>query len=62
MFLPTVSFNASYTVADGGRILEIPFGDMLNPIYNNLNQINQTLNPTAQQYPEIGEYGNTAYS
>ena len=53
MFLPTVSFNASYTVAKGGRILEFPFGDMLNPIYNNLNQINQTLNPTAQQYPEI---------
>ncbi len=53
MFLPTVSINASYTVAEGGRILEIPFGDLLNPIYNNLNQINQTLNPAAQQYPEI---------
>lgn len=53
MFLPTVSFNSSYTVAEGGRILEIPFGDMLNPIYNNLNQINQTLNPTAQPYPQI---------
>lgn len=53
MFLPRVSFNASYTVAEGGRILEIPFGDMLNPIYNNLNQINQTLNPTTQQYPQI---------
>jgi outer membrane protein len=53
MFLPTVSFNASYTVAEGGRILEFPFGDMLNPIYNNLNQINQTLNPTAPQYPEV---------
>ncbi|MBN2893738.1 MAG: TolC family protein [Bacteroidales bacterium] len=53
MFLPSISLNASYTVAEGGRILEIPFGDMLNPIYNNLNQINPILNPTAQQYPEI---------
>lgn len=53
MFLPTVTVNATYTVAEGGRILEIPFGDMLNPIYNNLNQINQTLDPTAQSYPEV---------
>ena len=53
MFLPTVSFNASYTIAEGGRIVEIPFGDMMNPVYNNLNQINQTQNPQAPLYPEI---------
>lgn len=53
MFLPTVSFNASFTVAEGGRMVEIPFGDMMNPIYNNLNQINSMQNPQAPQYPEI---------
>lgn len=53
MFLPTISVNASYTVAEGGRTLAFPFGDMLNPIYNNLNQINKALNPAAPQYPEI---------
>jgi len=53
MFFPTISFNASYTVAEGGRTVEIPFGDMLNPIYQNLNKINQIHNPSAPLYPEI---------
>ncbi|MBT3302317.1 MAG: TolC family protein [Bacteroidetes bacterium] len=53
LFLPTISFNASYTIAEGGRMVEIPFGDMMNPVYNNLNQINQVLNPSAPKYPEI---------
>ena len=38
-FSPTVSLNANYTVADGGRTIDIPIGDMLNPVYNTLNQI-----------------------
>ena len=53
MFLPTVSFNASYSAAQGGRTVEFPIGDIINPAYNNLNQINQSLNPQAPQYPEI---------
>ncbi|MFT7381565.1 MAG: outer membrane protein [Roseivirga sp.] len=53
MFLPTLSLNASYTAAEGGRTVELPFGDMVNPIYNNLNQINQTLDPSAPTYPQI---------
>ena len=53
MFFPTISFNASYTVAEGGRTVEIPFGDMLNPIYQNLNKINQIQNPSAPLYPVI---------
>jgi outer membrane protein TolC len=39
LFYPTVSLNANYTVADGGRTIDIPIGDMLNPVYNTLNQI-----------------------
>jgi outer membrane protein TolC len=39
LFYPTVSLNGSYTVADGGRTIDIPIGDMLNPVYNTLNQI-----------------------
>ncbi len=38
-FLPNVSFNADYTVAGGGRAIQFPIGDLLNPIYNRLNQL-----------------------
>jgi outer membrane protein TolC len=39
LFYPTVSLNANYTKADGGRTIDIPIGDMLNPVYNSLNQL-----------------------
>jgi len=39
LFYPTVSLNASYTRADGGRTIDIPIGDLLNPVYSSLNQI-----------------------
>ncbi|PXY46869.1 TolC family protein [Flavobacterium hydrophilum] len=39
LFYPTVSLNGSYTKADGGRTIDIPIGDMLNPVYRTLNQI-----------------------
>lgn len=39
LFYPTVSLNANYTIAEGGRTIDIPIGDILNPVYNTLNQI-----------------------
>lgn len=39
LFYPTVSLNANYTKAEGGRTIDIPIGDMLNPVYSTLNQI-----------------------
>ena len=48
MFLPTISLNARYSVADGGRIIDFPVGDMLNPVYSTLNQMTQT-----NQFPQI---------
>jgi outer membrane protein TolC len=49
LFSPNVSLNANYTVADGGRTIDIPIGDMLNPVYNTLNQItNSNAFPTLQ--------------
>lgn len=39
MFFPAVSFQARYTVAQGGRVIEFPVGDLLNPVYSTLNQI-----------------------
>ena len=41
MFYPNVSLNARYTVAAGGRTIDFPVGDMLNPVYSTLNALNQ---------------------
>lgn len=42
MFYPTVSLMGSYTAAGGGRTIDFPIGDMLNPIYSTLNQITES--------------------
>lgn len=38
-YLPAVDFAARYTVADGGRTIDIPVGDLVNPIYATLEQV-----------------------
>ncbi len=38
-YLPAIDFNARYSRAQGGRTLEIPVGDLLNPVYTTLNQL-----------------------
>lgn len=53
LFLPYVGANATYQLADGGRKISIPVGDLVNPVYSNLNQINSVLNPGAPQYPMV---------
>ncbi|NKF22329.1 TolC family protein [Solimonas marina] len=35
---PQLSLNARYTHADGGRTIDIPTGQLLNPVYDTLNQ------------------------
>jgi len=50
LFFPNVSFNASYTLAEGGRTIDVPVGDLLNPVYASLNQLTGTDNfPTNLQ-------------
>ncbi|MGS2762900.1 TolC family protein [Sinomicrobium sp. M5D2P9] len=39
LFYPTVSLNVNYTKADGGRTIDIPIGDLMNPVYSTLNQL-----------------------
>jgi outer membrane protein len=39
LFLPDISLNARYTVAQGGRMIEFPVGDLLNPVYSTLNML-----------------------
>jgi outer membrane protein len=48
MFLPDLSMNARYTVAKGGRIIEFPVGDLLNPVYSTLNMLT-----ASESFPQI---------
>src|SRR4030095_11902259 len=48
LFLPTTWFETQYTVANGGRSIDIPIGDLLNPVYKTLNQLTAT-----NHFPEV---------
>ncbi len=48
LFFPDLSLNARYTVAEGGRTIEFPVGDMLNPVYSTLNVLTGT-----ELFPQI---------
>ncbi|MBO9154061.1 TolC family protein [Chitinophaga sp. GCM10012297] len=47
-FMPTASVISTYTKAGGGRTIDIPTGDMLNPVYATLNQLTQS-----QKFPQL---------
>lgn len=42
LFYPKLTFDANYTVAGGGRRIDFPIGDLLNPVYGTLNQLTQS--------------------
>ena len=39
LFYPRVAFNPTYSLAAGGRRLDFPVGDLLNPAYATLNKL-----------------------
>jgi len=39
LFGPNVSLLGSYTKSSGGRTIDFPIGDIMNPVYNSLNQL-----------------------
>jgi hypothetical protein len=41
LFLPSIDINARYSWADGGRTIDIPVDEFLNPIYQTLNMLLQ---------------------
>jgi len=47
-FLPSVNLLTDYTSGKGGRSIEIPVGDLLNPVYATLNQMTQS-----DEFPQI---------
>lgn len=38
-YLPTLDLQLRYSRADGGREIELPIGDLMNPVYATLNQL-----------------------
>ncbi|MCK4835628.1 MAG: TolC family protein [Candidatus Aminicenantes bacterium] len=48
MFLPKISIEARYSLAGGGRIIEFPVGELMNPVYESLNQLLGIHNQPAQ--------------
>lgn len=47
-FIPSVTLGGQYTLAKGGRFIDIPVGDLMNPVYSTLNQLTGTSN-----FPQI---------
>ena len=47
-YLPELSLSARYTVNQGGRDIEFPVGDLLNPVYSTLNEMLVADGGTAQ--------------
>jgi outer membrane protein TolC len=47
-FFPSMDFGASYTLAEGGRSIAFPVGDLLNPVYSTLNKLT-----ASNKFPQI---------
>lgn len=39
LYGPTIQFQTDYFLAGGGRTVDFPLGDILNPVYSTLNQL-----------------------
>jgi outer membrane protein len=48
LYLPSLDLSARYSRASGGRTIDFPVGDLLNPVYASLNQITGT-----SQFPMV---------
>lgn len=42
LYRPNVNFSTTYTIGAGGRSIDFPIGDLLNPVYTTLNQLTQS--------------------
>ena len=45
--MPRVNIEARYSRAGGGRLIEIPVGDLMNPVYQTLNDLLETVGQPA---------------
>jgi len=49
LYLPSVSMLGAYTKSSGGRTIDIPVGDLVNPIYTALNELT-----ASSKFPQLG--------
>ncbi len=49
LFYPTTWFEGQYLLSQGGRSIDIPIGDLLNPVYSTLNQLTGS-----NKFPSVG--------
>ncbi len=48
LFFPQVGVNAQYTLAGGGRSIDVPLGNLLNDVYTSLNQLT-----SSTKFPQV---------
>jgi outer membrane protein TolC len=48
LYFPQVAINANYTLAHGGRKIQLPLGDLMNPVYATLNKLTDS-----NQFPAL---------
>ncbi|MGI4870868.1 MAG: TolC family protein [Janthinobacterium lividum] len=48
LFQPVVQLGATYSLANGGRTIDFPAGDLVNPVYSTLNTLTGT-----NRFPQI---------
>lgn len=53
MFYPSLGVDARYSRAGGGRTIDFPLGDLINPVYSSLNQIFSALGQPVQNFPVL---------
>ena len=56
LFFPKLSIEARYSVARGGRAIIFPVGDLMNPVYDNLDLLNGFGEAASPDYPTIPDY------
>lgn len=47
-FFPQATFSSQYTLANGGRTIDVPIGDLLNSVYTTLNQLT-----ASNKFPQV---------
>jgi len=47
-YYPSISVQARYSIAEGGRVINFPVGDLSNPVYSTLNQLT-----FSESFPQI---------
>lgn len=61
LFLPTIALNAGYTTGDGGRTINLPLGDLMNPVYQTLNFLTKTNSFPTIENQEVNFFPNNLY-